>query len=147
MVQIDSEWPILAVLQLFQYFLTKLVQIFQYFLTKVVQVDSEWSILAVLQLSQYFLHIAYTYVALLYLHRQREQCHCNLFSEIYEQLLFTFHLNFMCLLPLRLSSVFLAKMLNELGSIRTYFFPSLKIPNFVGQISQRLQAICHCDLP
>ena len=26
-VQIDSEWPILAVLQLFQYFLTKVVQI------------------------------------------------------------------------------------------------------------------------
>ena len=42
MVQIDSEWPILTVLQLFQYFLTK-----------VVQIDSEWPILAVLQFSQY----------------------------------------------------------------------------------------------
>ena len=34
-VQIDLEWPILTVLQLFQYFLTK-----------VVQIDSEWPILA-----------------------------------------------------------------------------------------------------
>ena len=42
-VQIDSEWPILAVLQLFQYFPTK-----------VVQIDSEWPILAVLQLFQIF---------------------------------------------------------------------------------------------
>ena len=38
-VQIDSEWQILAVLQLFQYVPTK-----------VVQIDSEWQILAVLQL-------------------------------------------------------------------------------------------------
>ena len=42
-VQIDSEWPILAILQLFQYFTTK-----------VVQTDSEWPILAILQLFQYF---------------------------------------------------------------------------------------------
>ena len=53
-------------------------------------------------------HIAYTYVSLLYLCRQREQCHCDLFSEIYEYILFTSHLNFMCLLPVRLSCVFLA---------------------------------------
>ena len=53
-------------------------------------------------------HIAYTCVSLLYLHRQREQCHCDLFSEIYEHILFTSHLNFMCLLPLRLSYMFLA---------------------------------------
>ena len=33
MVQLDSEWPILEVLQLFQYFPTK-----------VVQLDSEWPI-------------------------------------------------------------------------------------------------------
>ena len=71
------------------------------------------------------LHIAYTYVALLYLHRQREQCHYNLFSEIYEQLLFTFHLNSVCLFPLRLRCVFLAKMPNELGSIRTYFLKNI----------------------
>ena len=44
MVQIDSEWPILAVLQHFQYFPTK-----------VVQIDSEWPILAILQLFYYFL--------------------------------------------------------------------------------------------
>ena len=43
-VQIDLEWPILAVLQFSQYFLTE-----------VVQIDSEWPILAVLQLFQYFL--------------------------------------------------------------------------------------------
>ena len=42
-VQIDSEWPILDILQ-----------IFQYFPTEVVQIDSEWTILAVLQLFQYF---------------------------------------------------------------------------------------------
>ena len=42
-VRIDSEWPILTVLQLFQYFPTK-----------VVRIDSEWPILAVLQLFQYF---------------------------------------------------------------------------------------------
>ena len=53
MVLIDSEWPILAILQLFQYFPNKVVKIylegqilavlqfFQYFLTKVVQFDSE----------------------------------------------------------------------------------------------------------
>ena len=59
--------PILAVLQLFQYFPAKVVQIesewpifwgvlqlFQHFLTKVVQVYSEWPILTVLQLFQYF---------------------------------------------------------------------------------------------
>ena len=51
MVQIDSEWPILAVLQLFQYFPIEVVlihseqlilavlQLFQYFPTKVVQID------------------------------------------------------------------------------------------------------------
>ena len=39
MVQIDSEWPILAILQLPQYFSTK-----------VVQIDLEWPILAILQL-------------------------------------------------------------------------------------------------
>ena len=62
----DSEWPILTVLQLFQYFLTIVVgmdlewpilavlQLLQYFPTKVVQIDSEWLILAVLQLFQYF---------------------------------------------------------------------------------------------
>ena len=66
-VQIDSEWPILAVFQLFQYFPTKVVQIhseqlilavlqlFQYFLTRVVHIDSDWPILAVLQLSNIFL--------------------------------------------------------------------------------------------
>ena len=43
MVQIDSEWPILDILQLFQYFPTK-----------VVQIDLEWPILAILQLFQYF---------------------------------------------------------------------------------------------
>ena len=43
MVQIYLEWPILAVLQFLQYFLTK-----------VVQTDLEWAILAVLQLFQYF---------------------------------------------------------------------------------------------
>ena len=53
------------------------------------------------------LHIADTCVALLYQYRQREQCRCDLFSEIYEHILFTFHLNFMCLSPLRLSCVFL----------------------------------------
>ena len=40
-VQIDSEWPILAVLQLFQYFPTKVVWIY-----------SEQLILAILQLFQ-----------------------------------------------------------------------------------------------
>ena len=35
-IQIDSEWPILAVFQLFQYFPTE-----------VVQIDSEWPILAI----------------------------------------------------------------------------------------------------
>ena len=43
MVQIYLEWPILAILQLFQYFPTE-----------VVQIDSEWPILAVLQFFQYF---------------------------------------------------------------------------------------------
>ena len=43
MVQIDSEWPILDILQLFQYFPTE-----------VIQIDSEWPILAVFQLFQYF---------------------------------------------------------------------------------------------
>ena len=59
-VQNNSEWPILAILQLFQYFPTEVVQIdwewpildilqiFQYFPTEVVQIDSEWPILAVL---------------------------------------------------------------------------------------------------
>ena len=37
-----------------------------------------------------------------------EQCQCNLFSEIYKHLLCTSHLNFMCVLPLRLSCVFIA---------------------------------------
>ena len=67
MVQTDSEWLILAVLQFFQYFPTKVVQtdsewlilavlqFFQYFLTKVVQTDSEWLILAVLQFFQFWL--------------------------------------------------------------------------------------------
>ena len=54
------------------------------------------------------LPIAYTHVSLLYLYRQMEQCHCDLLSEIYKHILFTYHLNFMCLLPLRLSCVFLA---------------------------------------
>ena len=40
------------------------------------------------------------------IYRQREQCHCDLFSEIYEHILFTFHLNLVCLLPL--SRVFFA---------------------------------------
>ena len=35
-----------------------------------------------------WLHIAYTYVALPYLYRQREECHCDLFSEIYEHTLY-----------------------------------------------------------
>ena len=60
------EWPILVILQLFQYFLTKVVQIdsewpilavlqlFQYFSTEVVQNNLEWPILAVLQLSNIF---------------------------------------------------------------------------------------------
>ena len=55
-----------AILQLFQYFPTKVVQIdseqlilpilqlFQYFPTKVVQIDSEWPILDNLQLFQHF---------------------------------------------------------------------------------------------
>ena len=43
MVQIDSEWLILAVLQLFQYFPTE-----------VFEIDLEYPILAVLQLFQYF---------------------------------------------------------------------------------------------
>ena len=63
---IDSEWPNLAVLQLFQYFPTEVVridvewpilavlQLFQYFPTKVVQIHLEWPILAVLQLFEYF---------------------------------------------------------------------------------------------
>ena len=56
MVWIDLELPILAILQLFQYFPTKVVwtdlewpilavlQLFQYFPTEVVQTDSEWPI-------------------------------------------------------------------------------------------------------
>ena len=56
MVQIDLEWPILAILQLFQYFATEVfwidlewlilaaLQLFQYFPTEVVQIDSEWPI-------------------------------------------------------------------------------------------------------
>ena len=162
MVQNNSEWSILAILQLFQYFpieviqidsewpILDILQIFQYFPTEVVQIDSEWPILAVFQLFQYFptkvsktiqnglfwlfcnfsnifllklsklihliccptyrqsqrLHIAYTHVSLLYVCRQKEQCHCNLFSEIYDHILFTSHLNFTCILPL--SCVFLA---------------------------------------
>ena len=43
MVQIDLEWPILAILQLFQYFPTE-----------VIQTDLEWPVLAVFQLFQYF---------------------------------------------------------------------------------------------
>ena len=39
-VQNNSEWPILAVLQLFQYFPTE-----------VVQIDSEWPILAIFQVA------------------------------------------------------------------------------------------------
>ena len=66
LLTIDPEWPILAVLQLFQYFPTKGVQIdsewtilaflpfSQYFPTKVVQIYLEWPILAILQLFQYF---------------------------------------------------------------------------------------------
>ena len=42
-VEIESEWPILDILQLFQYFPTE-----------VVQIDSEWPILDILQLFQYF---------------------------------------------------------------------------------------------
>ena len=42
-VQNNSEWPILAILQLFQYFPTE-----------VVQIDSEWPILDILQIFQYF---------------------------------------------------------------------------------------------
>ena len=34
--------------------------------------------------------------------------HCDIFSEIYEHMLFTSYLNFMCLMPLRLICVFLA---------------------------------------
>ena len=37
-----------------------------------------------------------------------EQCHWDLFSEINKHILFTSHLNFMCLVPLRLSCVFVA---------------------------------------
>ena len=59
-VQSINQWAILAVLQLFQHFPTKVVQIdlkwpilailqlFQYFPTKVVQIDSEWPILDIL---------------------------------------------------------------------------------------------------
>ena len=43
MVQNKSEWAILAILQLFQYFPTE-----------VIQIDLEWPILAVLQLFKYF---------------------------------------------------------------------------------------------
>ena len=42
-----------------------------------------------------------------------EQCHCDLFSKINENTLFTSHLNFMCLLPLRPSCVFLANYVPE----------------------------------
>ena len=61
------EWPILAVMQFFQYFLTKVLQIdskwqilailqlFQYFLTKVLQIDSEWPILLFCNCSNIFL--------------------------------------------------------------------------------------------
>ena len=38
-IQIDSEWPVLPILQLFQYFPIE-----------VVQIDSEWPILDILQL-------------------------------------------------------------------------------------------------
>ena len=58
----NSEWAILAILQLFQYFPTKVIQIdsewpvlpilqlFQYFPIEVIQIDSEWPILDILQL-------------------------------------------------------------------------------------------------
>ena len=66
MVRIDSEWPILAVFNFFQYFPPEVVQIdsewpiltvlqlFQYFPTKVVWIHSEWLIFTVLHLFQYF---------------------------------------------------------------------------------------------
>ena len=116
MIQIDTEWSILAVFQLFQYFPTKV--------SKTIQNGLFWlfcnfSNIFLLKLSKLIrliccptyrqsqrLHIAYTHVSLLYLCTQKEQCHCNLFSEIYDHILFTSHLNFTCILPL--SCVFLA---------------------------------------
>ena len=89
------------------------------------------------------LHITYTYVSLLYLCRQREQCNCDLLSEIYKHMLFTSYLNFTCLLPPRLSCV-LSLNTNELGSIRTYFkFMEAHIVYFLRELVLQMRTERH----